>query len=80
MANVTVSLTPEDVHRIVGMLAAGADPLSDPTPKLATAYDALGSALVQAIALRVRGPQIEAELANARAALAPAERAAGAGQ
>lgn len=69
MATISVNLNPEDVHLIVGMLVAGADPLVDPDAKLVKSYQALGNALCQAIYVRKRAPQIEDELAKARAAL-----------
>ncbi len=69
MATVSVNLTPTDVYLIVGMLAAGADPLTEPTKEMTEKYVKLGDMLIQTRALRVRVPEVETGLEKARAAL-----------
>lgn len=69
MASVNIALDPKDVYLLVGLLAAGADPLADPDPALVPKYRALGDALVQHYILQVRAPAVATELEAARAAL-----------
>lgn len=66
MATVNTQLTPDDLYRLVGLLADGRDPLAALLPDEEQRYVALGQAVGEAVALRLRVSILDAQIIAAR--------------
>lgn len=66
MATVNTQLTVDDLYRLIGVLADGRDPLAPLLPDEEQRYAALGQAIGEAVAVRARMSQLDAQIIASR--------------